>query len=454
MNNMQALKINLPEDIALLKAWGDFDKAAELIKKYLTRPIPKALAERLTLELDILAELPVQYPYPYDEALKMMQEKVPGFTREDLETLKDDGYADWIYVNGVVHFQDMFVASIAKTVPKYKDIEVDEDQKTIEVSPVEILDETVNEMIEKGEKNYFIHIRHTVKIKKEAEELGNRIRVYLPIPQNADQISNIKLIDISPEPVKIADETYGQRTVYFEKPLEAGDTFTVEYSYENHAKYVKLDPDKVDAKQPDFETQELLPHIVFSPYIRALCEELTGGETNPLVKARKIYDFITTRVHYSYVREYLTITNIPDYMATGLKGDCGIQALLFITLCRCAGIPAKWQSGSYVNPASIGNHDWAMFYIAPYGWLHCDCSFGGSAYRNGAENRWNFYFGNLEPFRMSANSEFQLDFDPPKTYLRADPYDNQRGECEYENRRLTFHDFDEERVIVEMFPID
>lgn len=349
MNNMQALKTNLPEDIALLKAWGDFDKAAELIKKYLTRPIPKALAERLTLELSILAELPMQYPYPYDEALKMMQEKVPGFTREDLETLKDDGYADWIYVNGVVHFQDMFVASIAKTVPKYKDIEVDEDQKTIEVSPVEILDETVNEMIEKGEKNYFIHIRHTVKIKKEAEELGNRIRVYLPIPQNADQISNIKLIDISPEPVKIADETYGQRTVYFEKPLEAGDTFTVEYSYENHAKYVKLDPDKVDAEQPDFETQELLPHIAFSPYIRALCEELTGGETNPLIKARKIYDFITTRVHYSYVREYLTITNIPDYMATGLKGDCGIQALLFITLCRCA---ASRPSGS-LAPMSI-----------------------------------------------------------------------------------------------------
>ena len=342
MNNMQALKTNLPEDIALLKAWGDFDKAAELIKKYLTRPIPKALAERLTLELDILAELPMQYPYPYDEALKMMQEKVPGFTKEDLETLKDDGYADWIYVNGVVHFQDMFVASIAKTVPKYEDIEVDEDQKTIEVSPVEILDETVNEMIEKGEKNYFIHIRHTVKIKKEAEELGNRIRVYLPIPQNADQISNIKLIDISPEPVKIADETYGQRTVYFEKPLEAGDTFTVEYSYENRAKYVKLDPDKVDAEQPDFETQELLPHIVFSPYIRALCEELTGGETNPLVKARKIYDFITTRVHYSYVREYLTIT----YLTTWPPGSRVTAAFRRFYSLPCAAVRASRPNGS------------------------------------------------------------------------------------------------------------
>lgn len=454
MNNMHVLKTSLPEDIGLLKAYGDFEKAALLIDKYLTRKIPKALAERLILEKDILKELPIQYPFAYDKALKIMQEKVEGFTEDDLDALKDDGYADWIYVNGVVHFQDLFVASIAKTCPKYKDIEVDADQKTIEVSPVEILDETVNEMIETGKKSYFIHLRHSIKIKKEAEEVGNKIRIYLPLPQNADQISQIKILNISPEPLKIADETYGQRTVCFEKPLESGDTFTVEFSYENHAKYVALDPQKVDNEQPDFETHEQQPHIAFNPYIRTLCAELTKGETNPLIKARKIYDFITTQIHYSYVREYLTIENIPNYAATGLKGDCGIQALLFITLCRCAGIPAKWQSGAYVNPVTIGNHDWAMFYIAPYGWLHCDCSFGGSAYRSGAQNRWNFYFGNLEPFRMSANSEFQLDFDPPKTYLRSDPYDNQRGECEYANRRLTFHDFDEKREIIEIYPID
>ncbi|MEG0379058.1 MAG: transglutaminase-like domain-containing protein, partial [Eubacterium sp.] len=167
-----------------------------------------------------------------------------------------------------------------------------------------------------------------------------------------------------------------------------------------------------------------------------------------------IYDFITTQVHYSYVREYLTIENIPNYAATNLKGDCGIQALLFITMCRFAGIPAKWQSGLYANPITIGNHDWALFYIAPYGWLHCDCSFGGSAYRLGAENRWNFYFGNLECFRMSANSEFQFDFDPPKDLLRADPYDNQRGEIEYEDRRLSFLDFEVDCQIVEIHPID
>ena len=31
-----------------------------------------------------------------------------------------------------------------------------------------------------------------------------------------------------------------------------------------------------------------------------------------------------------------------------------VQALLFITLCRCAGIPARWQSGLFVTPDDTG----------------------------------------------------------------------------------------------------
>jgi hypothetical protein len=84
----------------------------------------------------------------------------------------------------------------------------------------------------------------------------------------------------------------------------------------------------------------------------------------------------------------------------------------------------------------IGMHDWAQFYVAPYGWLYTDCSFGSSAVRNGNELRREFYFGNLDPFRMCANSEFQHEFDPPKKYMRYDPYDNQDGEAEYEDMRL------------------
>ena len=107
--------------------------------------------------------------------------------------------------------------------------------------------------------------------------------------------------------------------------------------------YVEPKPEKALESQPTFYTEEQLPHIRFTPYLRSLAAEIVGAETNPVVKARRIYDYITTHVMYSFVRSYFTIDNLTEYMGTGLKGDCGIHALLFITLCRIAGIPARWQ---------------------------------------------------------------------------------------------------------------
>ena len=153
---------------------------------------------------------------------------------------------------------------------------------------------------------------------------------------------------------------------------------------------------------------------------------------------------------YSFVRTYITIPQIPDYVATGWKGDCGFQALLFITMCRIAGVPARWQSGLYTPPNSAGSHDWAQFYVAPYGWMFADVSFGGSAYRDGDEERRSFYFGNLDPYRMPAASQFQHPFYPPMTWNRNDPYDNQVGEAEYEDRSLRGEEYDTQHEILEM----
>ena len=165
--------------------------------------------------------------------------------------------------------------------------------------------------------------------------------------------------------------------------------------------------------------------------MKDLVKEIIGEETNPLLKAKLIYDYITSHVTYSYVRAYATLPCIPEYITTGLKGDCGLQALTFITLCRIAGIPATWQAGLYTTPETIGNHDWARFYVAPYGWLYADCSFGGGSYRAGNLERRDFYFGYLDPFRTPCSSKFQGDFVPAKNFLPNDPYDNQNGEMEY-----------------------
>ena len=192
---------------------------------------------------------------------------------------------------------------------------------------------------------------------------------------------------------------------------------------------------------------------MFTPLIRAMCQEIVGDETNPLLKAKRIYEYVTDRVRYSYVRRYSTILSIPEYAAVNQKGDCGVQAVLFITLCRCAGVPARWQSGLFAAPYDIGGHDWAQFYVAPYGWLYADLSFGGSAHRLGNEERRAFYFGNLDPFRMPANLAFQHEFIPPKQFMRNDPTDNQYGECEYNDRALTLKEYSCEHTMVDIHQI-
>lgn len=450
MNEIEYLKIDLPEDVLKLKFYGDFDGTLKLIDMKLQKTLPQALIKRLELEKTIIAELRKQYVYSYEEALNELTYKIEAFKEEELQKLKDEGFADWAFLDGKVKFLHSFFDNIIKTCPDMAKRLIDKKASGDRSLQMKLLDDTIEDMETNGSKAYFIHIKAAIKLKKAATRIGKTIKVHIPVPAGCIQTKNIKILNTIPKANFISEENHPHRTAYFEKSLEEKDEFSVEYSYENHVNYTKLEAEKVIAEQPDFYTSEHAPHIIFTPYIRELLKEIVGAETNPLIKARKIYDFITTKVMYSFVREYITIENIPEYAGINLKGDCGIQALLFITLCRCAGIPARWQSGLYVTPYHLGNHDWAQFYIAPYGWLFADCSFGGSAYRSGNVRRWNFYFGNLDPFRMIANSEFQCDFEPNKKFLRADPYDNQRGECEYEDMRLSFDDFEVNRKTIEI----
>jgi len=340
-----------------------------------------------------------------------------------------------------------------RTGKKYVDMEYAGEGHTCSVSeesrPLAVTQEkqalldVIRQIKEQGKAEYRFCIRASLHIKDESFRKG-RVKVHIPVPAEGSQLKDIKISDASSGQYELAAPDSPQRAVCFQEDMEENHEFWVEYSYVNRVDYVEMKPEEVQPAEPaDFpeDLKEQQPHIRFTPYMRALSEQLTEGLENPLEKAWSIYDYITTHVEYSFVRSYFTIENLAEYAAIGGRGDCGIQALMFITLCRIAGIPARWQSGLYTTPFSAGCHDWAQVYIAPYGWRYVDCSFGGSAYREGDEERRRFYFGNLDPFRMAANSRFQQEFDVKKSFLRADPYDNQRGEAEYEDRGLGFEDF-------------
>ena len=256
------------------------------------------------------------------------------------------------------------------------------------------------------------------------------VRAWLPIPAACLSQSEIELLDCTEPPARIADENAPQRTLFWEADLTENRRFGVEYRYRTTAVYTDPMDIRPDAQQPTFDTGEEAPHIVFTPYLRALAHQLTDGITDPAEKAKRIYDYVTLNVRYHYQPAYFVQECLPDQCARNRRGDCGIMALTFITLCRLVGIPAQWQSGLSVSLTGVGCHDWAMFYIAPKGWMYADCSFGASMARQGDERMRRHYFGSLDTGRMVANRAFEAPFDPPMTGFRSDPYDNQSGECE------------------------
>lgn len=454
--DLEYLSVPLPEDVIKQKNYGDFKGAQATIDAFLNRDIPDALKQRLLIEKEILKMIGInEYPFSWEQAQKMLREALADYDDSELQKLKEAGLVDWIYIDGKPHFQRRFLQTLIKTQKGYQERAIQEkDNNGTEQARQDQLDENIRWMKEKGSRKVRTQIKGSIKVKKEFERVGEKVKVYLPVPQACQQLSEIKIISTSPEASFIAPEDTEQRTVCFETVLEEDQEFSVEYSYVNEMNYVELDPEQAKPKTIDTFLGEELPHICFTPFLEKLLLEILDGETNPIKQARKIYDFITTKVNYTFMREYFTVENISEYAAVNLKGDCGVQAILFITLCRMAKIPAKWQSGLYVSKYYTGCHDWAQFYVEPYGWVFADLSFGGSAYRMNNLDRWNYYFGNLDIFRMPANSAIQKNFVPEKHTLRADPIDNQRGEFEYEDEGLPYAYLEVKQELIEMVELE
>ncbi len=469
--DLRTLALELPDEILKYKQCGDLKGAREAVSRWMERPVAEDLKKRMELELMILDEYPSQFPYTGDEVVRMMADLLPGFDRSDLDRIDRDGRAEWVILDGEKHYIHNIIRNITgndnEIIARIRENGTDEAKKKIpQESLTEILTRANAEIMENGGSKWRFHMRTSIRLKDELFRPGMKLKVHLPIPAEHHQTSEVKILSHADGCVTIDPPDSLYRSICFEDTPEENREFFVEYEYtvssvyhdyspEDEARSRKLRgeekisggeakgdssviPDRIvpGTEQWELYTKEQYPHIRFSLYLTALAKEIVGDEKRPLEIARKIYDYITRNVKYSLVREYFLIPDIPQYCARNLRGDCGVQALLFITLCRICGVPAKWQSGlnARPKPGKVGPHDWAMFYAEPYGWLFADPSFGGSAFDDGDEPRRKYYFGNLDSFRMVANNAFQQAFADAKKYRPIDPYDNQTGELESEER--------------------
>lgn len=355
--NMQDLKyqaVGLPDEVRMYHYAGDFAGELSCIDRWLARQVPDCLRKRLELQKLFAAQLLDDYPLGDDDMVAGLKERFPAADLSTLEALIAKGNVDYILRSGRRCYQQQALSNMLMIHGDFLMSLADPTFRAPDRSREGL--ETIHRMQAAGGCAYRYEVEEQIRLVPHAERPGEMLRLWFPFPVACatQPESEIHLLGSS-HPVRLTGTVH--RTAFMEVPCEPGATYSVRFSFVNRAKYTDLShhtPTGIPAgegltpEELERWTGEQYPHIRFTPLIDGLAEEIRGSETDPLRLARRVYDWICAHVQYSYVRDYLLIDNIPEFVLTNGYGDCGTMALAFITLCRRLGIP---PSGSPAVPA-------------------------------------------------------------------------------------------------------
>ncbi|MEA1986389.1 MAG: transglutaminase-like domain-containing protein, partial [Candidatus Marinimicrobia bacterium] len=414
----------------------------------------------LRLEKAIMERIELDFNKSLDDILSEIKKYYPDVSDEQILQWEKEKSLEMKIINGDKRYFKNSAPNLFRINKDAKNKKNEIEKNPAKSDWQKFLDEdakkTINLSKETGEKLVNparIKVLYTLTVNADVVPDGEIIRCWLPFPRegNARQ-TDIKLISTNTDEYILADNKNLQRTVYLEKPAVKGKPteFKLEFTMITWAQYKKIDLRNIKEYKKDTGfykkyTSERETHIIFTDEIKKLSKKIVGDETNPYSKAKMIFLWIDKNIPWASAREYSTMKNIPFYVLENRHGDCGMQTLLFLTLARYNGIPAKWQSGWHFHPGHLNLHDWGEFYLEGIGWVPVDQSFGTIISED--EKIANFYLGNIDRYRLIVNDDYSKPLFPSKNYPRSETVDFQRGEVEWKGGNLYFDKWDYEMKI-------
>lgn len=449
-----------------LMSKGKFTQAERLLAANTNQPPTEALRAR-DEALDILSRTRSEYSLDFAGLLAKLKVSVPDVTRREALQWAKESRARFRTIDG----KKLYFRREPSNIFLFSEAARERRERAGKAPPVSAwkLTDHLRSIVTEAETTGKIevrpvrhHVTYSLTLRSNTPGLkpGSLVRVWLPYPQEYRQQGEVKLLGTTPAPAQASPKAVegnpvtgaAQRTIYLEQrvadpsqPLRFQEVF----EFTSYAYYPRLDEAGVRPLPADWNgacLAERPPHLVFTPAMRQLATSVVGTETNALVKARKLFRWVSANIKWNAEDEY---TIIPSFAVKGFtagRGDCGVQNSVFISLCRIAGIPARWQSGWETKPSSWGMHDWAEIYIAPWGWLPADASYGVQA--SDDPKIADFYCGHQDSYRLIVNLDWGRELFPPKPSFRSEPADFQRGEVEVDGRNLYFDQWDYEMEIV------
>jgi len=433
---------------------GEFKKAESIIAGELAsgRLSPQEIYN-YNFYTDLMFRIERDFTKTEDDVLAWLAKYYPGIKSADLEKWEKDGSLEMRKINGVKKYFKNGARNLFRINKEAKKrfIEVEGNEpRELDNFLAELLPQLLKESAASGKSSVMpidFTIRYTLTVKPDVIPAGEVLRVWLPYPREIKgRQENVTFISANRSNPVIAPSDRLQRTIYLEAVAEAGKPtlFEASYSFRGYSIVSGIDFSKTHTIDPLSEafknhTGERAPHIVYTDALKNLNAQITAGVTDPALKAKKIYEWINDNIPWASALEYSTIPNISSYCYENMHGDCGIQTLLFMTLCRMNGIPARWQSGWMLHPPEVNLHDWCEIYFDQTGWVPVDQSF--KLQKSDDPQVRYFFLGNIDAYHFVVNDDYSQELFPAKTYPRSETVDFQRGEVEWKAGNLYFNNW-------------
>jgi len=224
----------------------------------------------------------------------------------------------------------------------------------------------------------------TYKFELDISQQAKRIMAWVPLPVNND-VQKLLNYDVKASwPfTETEDLEYGNRYLRFDLSSKNKNeieqikiTIIFEVTRRNIEKNKNLSYSSSKRLISRFLRRDKL--VPIHGIIAKEAAQITHSQTTPYLKARAIYDHITTSVHYDKAGlgwgkgDAIYACNIR-------KGNCTDFHSLFIGEARSLSIPARFVMGLLIpenkKASKIpGYHCWAEFYINDLGWISLDAS--------------------------------------------------------------------------------
>ncbi|MBN2281182.1 MAG: transglutaminase [Candidatus Marinimicrobia bacterium] len=211
------------------------------------------------------------------------------------------------------------------------------------------------------------------------------LEVNVALPDNRDSQKILQEFRYNVQPKEIKSDRWGQKTACFEfhdiQPGEKKEIKVTSLIETCNLRYF-IYPENVGALQEipkDIAKNYLIDDVKYqinSDIIQKVVKKVVGDEKNPYWIMRRLHQYLIG--HLQYIMDGYWDT-APTVIANG-HGSCSEYTFVYISLCRAAGLPARyvgsvWNRRDEVYMDDV-YHRWVEVYLPNYGWVPTDPTHG------------------------------------------------------------------------------